>query len=40
MLPLFFRVKVAAARAQVQGFALDPTSPSELWNIEELAVAP
>jgi len=40
MLPLFFRVKIAAARAQVQGFALDPTSPSELWNIEELAVAP
>jgi peptide/nickel transport system substrate-binding protein len=40
MLPLFFRPRIAAARAQVQGFALDPTSPSELWNIEELAVAP
>ena len=40
MLPLFFRPRIAAARAQVQGFVLDPTSPSELWNIEELAVAP
>ena len=40
MLPLFFRVKIAAARAQVSGFTLDPTSPSELWNIEELSLVP
>ncbi|MGH2523606.1 MAG: hypothetical protein ACRDH2_13965, partial [Anaerolineales bacterium] len=36
VLPLFFWPKLAAARAPVQGFVLDPTSPSELWNIEEL----
>jgi peptide/nickel transport system substrate-binding protein len=40
VLPLFFLVKIAAARPQVEGFVLDPTSPSELWNIEELALAP
>jgi peptide/nickel transport system substrate-binding protein len=36
-LPLFFRVKVAAALPGVQGFALDPTSDSELWAIEAIA---
>jgi peptide/nickel transport system substrate-binding protein len=40
MLPLFFRVKAAAVRANITGFALDATSPSELWNIEELSVGP
>ncbi len=40
MLPLFFRVKIAAIRAQVADFTRDPTSPSELWNIEELSLVP
>lgn len=40
MLPLFFRVKVAAVRLPVEGFTLDPTSPSELWNIEMMIADP
>ena len=40
MLPLFFGGKLAAARPEVLGFALDPTSPSELWNIEALSLVP
>ena len=35
-LPLFYQVKVAAALPGVQGFALDPTSDSELWAIEAI----
>jgi peptide/nickel transport system substrate-binding protein len=34
VLPLFFEPLHAAARPGVQGFTLDPSSPSELWNIE------
>lgn len=37
-LPLFPRVKMAAARAQVRGLDLDPTQPSELWNVAEMDV--
>ena len=40
MLPLFFGVKIAAARRQVLGFVLDATSPTELWNIEALTIEP
>jgi peptide/nickel transport system substrate-binding protein len=40
MLPLFFRVRAAAARANVADFALDPTAPSELWNLETMTLAP
>jgi peptide/nickel transport system substrate-binding protein len=40
VLPLLFRPRIAAARPQVSGFALDPTSASELWNIESLALNP
>jgi peptide/nickel transport system substrate-binding protein len=40
MLPLFFRVKVAAARANIIGLTLDATSPTELWNIEAVTVSP
>jgi peptide/nickel transport system substrate-binding protein len=40
MLPLFFHVKIAAARPEVQGFALDPSSATELWNIEALSLVP
>jgi len=36
MLPLFLRARFAAARPGISGFTLDPTSSSELWNIESL----
>jgi len=35
-LPLFFRTKLAVTRPQVDGFLLDPTADSELWNIETI----
>jgi peptide/nickel transport system substrate-binding protein len=34
VIPLYWRVKVAAARPEVCGFSLDPTAASALWNIE------
>ena len=34
VLPLFFEARHGAARPSVQGYTLDPSSPSELWNIE------
>ena len=34
VLPLYWRVKVAAARADMCHFSLDPTASSSLWNIE------
>ena len=34
VLPLYWRVKVAAARPEVCHFSLDPTASSALWNIE------
>jgi peptide/nickel transport system substrate-binding protein len=40
VLPLFFTARTAAARPEVQGFMLDPTSPSVLWNIESLGRQP
>ena len=40
LLPLFFRIKTAAVRREVADFTLDSTSPSELWNIETLKIAP
>jgi peptide/nickel transport system substrate-binding protein len=36
MLPLFFQPQRAATRPGVQGYSLDPSAPSELWNIEEI----
>jgi peptide/nickel transport system substrate-binding protein len=36
VLPLFFQPQQAAARPGVQGYALDPSAASELWNIEEI----
>ncbi len=33
-LPLFLRLKIAAARLEVKNFIMDPTSNSECWNIE------
>ncbi|MBN1178861.1 MAG: hypothetical protein JXD18_06600 [Anaerolineae bacterium] len=38
--PLFWWVRVAIARPNVVSFFLDPTEPSELWNIEALGVTP
>jgi peptide/nickel transport system substrate-binding protein len=35
-LPLFWRVRLAVARPEVEGFTLDPFEESELWNIEEI----
>jgi peptide/nickel transport system substrate-binding protein len=34
VIPLYWRIKVAAARTGVCHFSLDPTSASNLWNIE------
>jgi peptide/nickel transport system substrate-binding protein len=39
-LPLPFRTKLAAARVEVVGFVLDSTSPSELWNLENIFRVP
>lgn len=38
IVPLFLRVKVSVARPEVQNFSLDPTEPSELWNLFEIDV--
>jgi peptide/nickel transport system substrate-binding protein len=34
VIPLFLRIKTAAARADMCGYWLDPTSKSDFWNIE------
>jgi peptide/nickel transport system substrate-binding protein len=36
VIPLFLRIKLAATRPGVQGFVMDPTENSEMWNIETL----
>jgi peptide/nickel transport system substrate-binding protein len=36
VIPLFMRLKVAAARPEVRNFTLDATQPTELWNLAEL----
>jgi peptide/nickel transport system substrate-binding protein len=36
VVPLFLHIKVAATRPEVQGFVVDPTEMSEMWNIETL----
>jgi len=38
--PLYWRLKVAAARPDMCGFALDPTASSDLWNVESLNYGP
>jgi peptide/nickel transport system substrate-binding protein len=38
-LPLFYRVRAGAVRPRVQGYQLDSTAASELWNIEQLGVS-
>ena len=37
-LPLYWRIRSAAASLQVCGISLDPTASSLLWNIETLSV--
>jgi peptide/nickel transport system substrate-binding protein len=36
VIPLFLRLKIAAARPEVVNFGVDPTQNSELWNIFEI----
>jgi peptide/nickel transport system substrate-binding protein len=38
IIPLFLRMKVAATLPEVQGFTLDSTQVSELWNLAELDI--
>ncbi len=38
--PLFLHIKIAVTRPEVEGFVMDPTEVSELWNIELLDLAP
>lgn len=38
IIPLFMRLKVAASRPEVQNLSLDPTQPSELWNLYEIDI--
>jgi len=37
-LPLYLRLKIAAARPQVRNLALDPTASSEMWDAEHLDI--
>jgi peptide/nickel transport system substrate-binding protein len=38
VIPLFLRLKVAAARNEVCNFGVDPTQNSELWNINAIGL--
>ena len=40
ILPLFFEFRHGAVRSSVQGYTLDPSSASELWNIEQVEILP
>jgi ABC-type transport system substrate-binding protein len=35
VVPLYLQIQLAATRPDLCGFIMDPTNPSELWNIEE-----
>ena len=35
VVPLYLGLRVAATRPDLQGFIPDPTTTSEMWNIEE-----
>ena len=35
LVPLYLRLKLAATRTDLQGFFVDATQDSEMWNIEE-----
>ena len=38
VVPLYLRLKIAAARPQVSGFIMDPTANSEIFNIENFDI--
>jgi peptide/nickel transport system substrate-binding protein len=38
-LPLFFRSKLGLTSARVQGYQLDSSAASDLWNVESLSLA-
>ena len=40
VIPLYLRIKLAATRPDMCGFIMDPTSNSEMWNIEEFGYGP
>jgi peptide/nickel transport system substrate-binding protein len=40
VIPLYWRVKAAAARSDICSFSLDPTAASALWNIENIDAGP
>jgi peptide/nickel transport system substrate-binding protein len=35
VVPLYMQIKLSATRPDMCGFIMDPTNPSEFWNIEE-----
>jgi ABC-type transport system substrate-binding protein len=37
---LFVKLKIAAAAPNLEGFSLDPTHGSDLWNVESIEVKP
>lgn len=39
-LPLFLRLKIGVVMPRVQGYALNPTTDSDLWNVEQMGLAP
>ena len=40
VIPLFSYLNVAATQPRVRNFRMDPTQPSELWNLYELTIDP
>ncbi len=38
VLPLYWRIKIAATRLEVCGYSLDPTASSGLWNVESMNI--
>ncbi len=40
IIPLFMRLKVAAARPGIENFVVDPTQRSELWNLYDIDIEP
>ena len=38
VVPLYLRIKVTAARPDLCGFWMDPTAPSDTWNIEAYSI--
>jgi len=40
VVPLFLRLKIAAARPDMCGYSLDPSAQSDTWNIEAFDYGP